>query len=328
VRIENRHFDWSMLVFSALAPGATLLAYCLLWIALGWSDGAYGAMMPAVTAAFFAAQDDPAPNIIAFLIWVSVSVLITGVYLFGILPAIHDFVPLILVTAPYFLLAGLLTTRPKLFLPGMILLANFSSMLSIQNRYIADFSLYVNSSLSTIIGIMFAALMTRLFRSVGAEWSARRLIRQGWQLIAAAAEGKGQSDRDRFMVRMLDLLGLLAPRLAALPEGSDLAAVDMLDEVRMGLNILNLRRARSHLPDVNQGHLNKLLEDVAAHYRAQGRAGKPLPAQTALQAALDTALSQLRGLAPGHARDESLLGLMGLRTGLFPQQQLLQTPQE
>lgn len=318
VRAENRHIDWSMLVFSALAPGATLFVYCLLWITLGWSDGSYGAMMAAVASAFFAAQDDPAPNIVAFMIWVTMSALISGVYLFGILPAIHDFVPLVLVAAPYFLLVGLLTIRPRLFLPGMILAINVASLIAVQNRYIAEFSLYVNSSLSTIIGIMFAAIMTRLFRSVGAEWSARRLVRQGWQLIAAAAEGRGRKDRDRFMVRMLDLLGLLAPRLAALPEESDLAAVDMLDEVRIGLNILNLRRARNHLPDFNQGDLNRLLEEVAAHYRAQKRAGRPLAPQQALQTALDASLSRLRELKPSQARDEALLGLIGLRIGLFP----------
>jgi uncharacterized membrane protein YccC len=66
-------------------------------------------------------------------------------------------------------------------------------------------------------------VMTRLFRSVGAEWTARRLVRQGWTTLAAAFGGFGQQDRQRFAARMLDLLGLLAPRLAATPEGSDIA---------------------------------------------------------------------------------------------------------
>ena len=39
-------------------------------------------------------------------------------------------------------------------------------------------------------------------------------------------------------------------------------------------------------------------------------------------AALETSLSRLRTLPPGHARDEALLGLVGLRIGLFPQQHL------
>lgn len=325
VRVQNRHIDWSMLIFSSLAPGATLFAYCLLWIALGWSAGASGAMMAAVAAAFFAAQDDPTPNMLSFLLWSSLAMVVAGIYLFGILPAFRDFVPLIIVTAPFLLLVGLLTARPRLFLPGMVLVTNFATLLSVQNNYVADFSTFANSSLSTIIGISFAAIMTRLFRSVGAEWSARRLIRQGWQLIADAAQGRGQGDRDRFMVRMLDLLGLLAPRMASLPEESDIVAVDMLDEVRVGLNIINLRRARNALPAQNVDNLNRLLDDVSSHYRAQERAGRPLPPPPALQASLEASLARLDKLEPGLCRDEALLGLIGLRNVLFPRTQSAST---
>ena len=320
----NRHTDWSMLIFASLAPGATLFSYCLLWIALGWPEGSYGAMMAAVAAAFFAAQDDPVPNILAFMVWAAISIVLAGVYIFGVLPAIHDFVPLVIVIAPFFLLAGLLTVRPRLFLPGMILLTNCASLLSVQNpsmldpnQPVGDFSFFVNSSLSTLIGILFAAVVTRIFRSVGAEWSARRLVRQGWRAIALAARGHGKNDRDRFMVRMLDLLGLLAPRLAALSPESDLAAVDMLDEIRMGLNVMNLRRARVHLPADSQDNLNRLLDQVSAHYQAQADAGRPLSPPAELRQWLDAALARLRRLDPGVGRDEALLGLIGLRHGLF-----------
>lgn len=322
VHIGNRHIDWSMVSFSALAAGATMFSYCLIWLALGWPDGASGAMMAGVAAAFFAAQDDPAPNIMVFLNWIVVATLVAGVYLFGILPAIHDFVPLVLVVATVLLPAGLMAVRPKLFLPGMVLVANFATLLAIQNRYEADFTRYVNSSLSTVIGMLFALVVTRLFRSIGAEWSAQRLVRQGWGLLAEAAEGSGSQNRERFMIRMLDLLGLLAPRLAALQPGEDVAGVDLLDEIRLGLNILNLRRARNDLPEVDRAALNRLLGRIAAHYRARQHAGRPLPPPEELRLALETALSHLRTLPPGAMRDEALLGLIGLRQGLFALQPL------
>ncbi|BBD81127.1 FUSC family protein [Aerosticca soli] len=317
IRAGNRHVDWSMLTFSALATGATLFSYCLLWIAIGWSDGASGAMMAAVAGAFFAAQDDPAPSILLFLNGILFATFAAGVYLFGILPALHDFVPLVLVIAPFFLLAGLTAVRPRLFMPGMIVITNFASLLAIQNRYEADFTRYVNGAVSSVLGLVFALVVTRLFRSVGADWSARRLVRQGWRLLAAAAEGHGRQDRDRFMVRMLDLLGLLAPRLAALPADSEVAGVDMLDEVRIGLNILNLRRARAALPPVNQAAINRLLALVAAHYRARIEANRPLPPPPELKQALEASLARLGSLPPGPARDEALLGLVGLRYGLY-----------
>ncbi|MCL2655902.1 MAG: FUSC family protein [Betaproteobacteria bacterium] len=320
---ESRHIDWSMLLFSSSAAGATLFAYCLLWIAIGWSEGASGAMMAAVAAAFFAAQDDPAPNIFIMMNWSIVAILTTGFYLFIVFPLFRDFWPLALAITPGFLFVGLLLSRPSLFMAGMTLVVNVASLMSIQNHGAgADFTSFANSSVATVLGLLFALLMTRLFRSVGAEWSAQRLIRQGWGIIAAAAEGHGRQDRERLMLRMLDLTGLLAPRLAALPEGSEATGVDMLDEVRIGLNILNLRRARNDLPMANHAALDRLLAGVAGYYRACERDGRMLMPPPELKAALEASLSRLHTLPPDKARDEALLGLIGLRFRLFPQQDM------
>jgi uncharacterized membrane protein YccC len=154
-----------------------------------------------------------------------------------VFPAVHDFGLLALVLAVVFLPLGLMLHHPKSALFALPLTVNPAALLSLQNTYSANIQTFLNSSIAMFIGIGFAVVMTRLFRSVGAEWTARRLVRQGWTTLAEAAEGRGQQDRQRFAARMLDLLGLLAPRLAATPEGSDIASVDMLNEARIGLNI-------------------------------------------------------------------------------------------
>ncbi|WP_434031943.1 FUSC family protein [[Pseudomonas] boreopolis] len=313
-----RHVDYGMTLFSALSAGAALMAYCVLWIGIGWEGGGMGAMMAAVTAAFFAAQDDPAPSMLSFLLWATVASVVAGVYQFGIFPAIHDFGMLVLVLAAVFLPLGLMLHRPKTALIALPLTVNLVALLSVQNTYSADIQSFVNSSVAMILGIGFAVVLTRLFRSVGAEWTARRLVRQGWTTLAEAAEGRGQQDRRRFAARMLDLLGLLAPRLAATPEGSDLASVDMLGEIRVGLNILQLRRARLELPERSMHAVDAILDEVAAHYRRQARARRPLPGPAQLRERLDASLGRVGSVAPGKARDEALMGLVGLRHALFP----------
>src|SRR5205823_2631145 len=45
----------------------------------------------------------------------------------------------------------------------------------------------MNSGLALVFGMSAAAVVTGLVRSVGAEWSARRLLRAGWADIAAVA---------------------------------------------------------------------------------------------------------------------------------------------
>lgn len=315
---ESRHVDYGMALFSALSAGIALMSYCVLWIGLGWEGGGNGAMMAAVAAAFFAAQDDPAPSMMSFLVWAVVASVVAGIYLFGIFPAVHDFGLLVLLLAVVFLPLGVLLHHPKTMLFALPLTVNLVALLSVQNTYSANIQSFVNSAVAMFIGIGFAVVMTRLFRSVGAEWTARRLVRQGWTTLAEAAEGRGQQDRERFAARMLDLLGLLAPRLAATPEGSDIASVDMLTEARVGLNILQLRRARLELPERSREAVERILAEIAAHYRRQVAARRPLPGDEALRGRLDASLSRVGGVAACKARDEALMGLVGLRFALFP----------
>lgn len=316
---DARHVDHGMALFSAASAGVALMTYCVLWIGIGWEGGGNGAMMAAVAAAFFAAQDDPAPSMLAFLLWAVVASGVAGVYLFGIFPAVHDFGSLVLVLSLIFLPLGLLLHRPKSALIGLPLTVNLVALLNVQNTYSANIQSFINSAVAMIIGIGFAVVMTRLFRSVGAEWTARRLVRQGWTTLAEAAEGRGRQDRRQFAARMLDLLGLLAPRLAATPAGSDIAAVDMLTEARIGLNILQLRRSRHDLPPASVAAIEAILADIATYYRAQAAQGRPLPAPTGLQARLDASLKRVQTVAAGKARDEALMGLIGLRYALFPE---------
>ncbi|MEA9659184.1 FUSC family protein [Xanthomonas campestris] len=314
---DARHIDYGMAAFSALSAGFALMAYCVLWIGIGWEGGGNGAMMAAVTAAFFAAQDDPAPSMLSFLTWAVVASVVAGIYLFGIFPAIHDFPMLVLVLAAVFLPLGALLHRPKTMLIALPLVVNLTALLSLQNTYNANIQSFVNAAVAMVLGIGFAVVLTRLFRSVGAEWSARRLARQGWRTLAAAADGRGAQDRHQFAARMLDLLGLLAPRLAVAPPGSDLASVDMLTEIRVGLNILQLRRARHGLPPASIAAVDAILADVAAHYRQQVAHKRPLPGPDTLRTRLDASLARVGQVPAGTHRDEALLGLIGLRSSLF-----------
>ena len=166
---DARHIDYGMAAFSALSAGFALMAYCVLWIGIDWEGGGNGAMMAAVTAAFFAAQDDPAPSMVSFLTWAVVASVVAGIYLFGIFPAIHDFPMLVLVLAAVFLPLGALLHRPKTMLIALPLVVNLTALLSLQNTYNANIQSFVNAAVAMVLGIGFAVVLTRLFRWVGAE---------------------------------------------------------------------------------------------------------------------------------------------------------------
>lgn len=308
-----RYRDHGMAIWSAAGAVLAVLVCCTAWIATAWADGATAAMMAAVGCSLYAAQDDPVPRIRGFAIWALVGMLIVAVYKFMILPVVPSFPLLALVLAPPFLIFGWLIARPSTTSIGISLGSNVATLLALQSVYDPDFAAFLNAALSFNFGMIVAVLVTLLTRSVGAEWSARRLMRIGWTALATAAERRGMRDRAQFAGLMLNRIGQLAPRLAAIPQ-SDLHSVDSLAELRVGLNIVDLRRARWGMDRATRRAIDDLLDTFAREFRR--RRGVALAPE--LLERIDHALGKSLALPEGRVRHDALIGLVGMRRGLFP----------
>jgi len=308
-----RHRDHGMAVWSGVGAIIAILICCGFWIGAGWPDGATAPMMAAAACSLLAAQDDPAPGIRDFAGWSIVSIIIVAVYLFAVLPMVSNVEILIVALAPSFLVFGALLARPATAFAGLALAIITTTLLALQSTYSADFAAFANSGLSIVFGLATAAVMTRLTRSVGSEWIARRLIRTNWMTLASAAERRGRGDRAAFAGVMLNRLGLLAPRLAAIPD-SDLRDVDILGELRVGLNIVDLRRARHGLAPRTLLAMDEMLDRLAVAFRSH--AGGPMPPE--LLTHIDLALTEAMTESRDNVREDALIGLVGIRRGLFP----------
>jgi uncharacterized membrane protein YccC len=308
--------DHGLALLSALAAGLAVLLVCSFWIFAGWSYGAGAAIIVAVACSFFAAMDDPAPAILLMIRNAVIVIFVDALYIFLILPRVETFTELMLVLLPAGLVVGVLVSRPETFGTGMVLGAIGSSNLALVNGYQGNFVAYANGALALLAGLMAALVITRLIRSVGAAWSARRLLRAGWRDIAAAAAVHSHQDRAHLTGIMLDRLGLLMPRMAAVSPGADIAAADVLQDLRVGLSAVGLQRGMPFFSSAGQVLVARVLEGVAAHYR-----GNPLrPADPALLEDIDAALTGIaRHVSTAHGRHhrEALLYIVGLRRGLF-----------
>jgi hypothetical protein len=110
---------------------------------------------------------------------------------------------------------------------------------------------------------------------------------------------------------MIDRLGLLMPRLAAVAPGADIAAADVLLDLRVGLNVIGLQHELPRLPAAARGQAGAVLEGVAAHYR-----GNPLQsAPRSLLSAIDAAMRALAGDPARYC--QALMCLSGMRSVLF-----------
>lgn len=309
---QARHVDLGLALRSAAAAVLAMTTASAFWIASGWSDGGFLPVMAAVVCSFFAAIDNPVAPQLAFAKWSLVSVFVSAIYVFAIMPMVQDYETLMLVLMPVLLLAGLVAARPSTMIAGLALASFIPTLIGLQGRYVGDFAAFANGGLALIGGMWWGAAITSAARVVQPEWVARRLLRATWLDLAHAAEQRGQGNRAVFTSLMLDRAGQLAPRIAAGKEWPEMMAA-----IRIGLNVVDLRRARRLSPAFMQSSLDAVLDGLAAEFRT--RAGSRFHRGERLQVAtLDACVTEADALAHGSVRDDMLLGLVGIRLGLYP----------
>ncbi|KIH80501.1 FUSC family protein [Pseudomonas batumici] len=308
--------DRGLMLYSVASTVAAIILASVLWILLGWTDGASAVILAAVACSFFAAMDDPAPQIYRFFFWTALSVIFASLYLFVVLPNLHDFPMLVLAFAVPFICVGTLTVQPRFYLGTLLTIVNTSSFISISGAYDADFLNFANSNLAGPVGLLFAFVWTLVARPFGAEFAAKRLTRFSWRDIVGLTEPATLAEHRHMGVQMLDRLMQHLPRLAM--TGQDTGAA--LRELRVALNLLDLLAYTPRVTGVANGLLKQVVEEVGEYFRACLKARERLPAPAALLMTMDRTRRALgsQGLDDGETRLHLLHALSGLRLALLP----------
>jgi uncharacterized membrane protein YccC len=312
-----------MALLSAFATVVATLACCAFWILTGWPSGAAAPMMAAVLCCFFSTQDDPVPFIKGFLVYTVYSIPVSALYVLAILPAIHGFEMLALVCAPTFLLVGVWIARPATFGRAMPWLFGLCGTLALLDTNNVDIVSFTNGTLAQVLGLVAAAVTTSVLRRVGAGWTARRLLKAGWSELARLGSGERVTSLAEFSARMVDRIGLLAPRLALAavqpnrqPNAHhDLQAIDALRDLRIGLNMTILQDVRSQLGR-GEAALGPLMTQLSRHFALRPAIDRECEAR--LLGTLDNALRAICGGARDSFQTEALAALTGMRRDLFP----------
>lgn len=324
------HLDLGMALWSGAAALIAILVCCAFWILTGWPMGAAAAMMAAIFCCFFASMDDPVPAINGFLAWTLWSMPFGALYVLVLLPLVQDMWTLMAVCAPVFLLLGAFIGRPATVGAALPFLFGVMGTLVMHDTAQADLTSYLNSMSGQLAGIFVAARVTRLMRSVGADWSARRIQRATWRELEDLARLPRPAGRGRaYLLRMVDRIALLAPRVAQ--SGGSVPGVptdDALRDLRIGADLVALQSVRGQLPALAQRPLGPLLSAIGDWLRARidGRPGAldgldapPASLLERLDAALAGLLEAYAGAGDLPPEAHPAAGaLMGLRRNLFP----------
>ncbi|MDM3886088.1 FUSC family protein [Pseudomonas sp. BCRC 81390] len=320
-------FDRGLMLYSVASTVLAIIVACGLWIGLGWNDGASAVILAAVSCSFFAAMDDPAPQIYRFFFWTLMSVIFSSLYLFLVLPNLHDFPMLVLAFAVPFICVGTLTVQPRFYLGTLLTIVNTSTFISIQGAYDADFFTFLNSNLAGPVGLLFAFIWTLVMRPFGVELAAKRMTRFAWRDIVEMTEPATLAEHRHVGVQMLDRLMQHLPRLSQTGQDSGVA----LRDLRVGLNLLDLLAYMPRAGQQARERLSTVIEEVGAHYAACLRTGERLHAPAALlrnmeRARLALNLDEL--YERGDARTHLLHALSGLRLALLPGVEVMLEPAE
>jgi len=239
-------------------------------------------------------------------------------YLFVVLPRVDGYEMLIITLAPALLWMGYIQADPKRSSQALPMFSCFIVAMGFLARFQADFALFVNTGLAQLTGIVATLAVTRMFRSANAAWTARRILRANWGELSQLADIRRPFLADRWTATAVDRLGQVAARMAFAAPGDALHAADGLADLRIGRNIIPIRRALPHVPHDARHRLGSVLAMVARFYGERWRDGHVAPPPDPLRAQIDEALNALLGLGLDEPRRRALRALVGMRCNLFP----------
>ena len=311
--------DHGVAVLAGAATAVAIMLYCAVWILLAWPSGSATAAFAALITCSFAAHDDPSPMIGRYLKATLKTFPLAAFYLFVVLPRVDGYEMLMITLAPALLWMGYIQADPRRSPEALPMFSCFIVAMGFLARFQADFYVFVNTGLAQLGGIVTTLAVTRLFRTASARWTLRRVMRANWTELAVLADIRRPFRSGDWTARSVDRLGQIAQRVVAAPPGDDLHAADSLADLRIGRNVIPVRKALSHVPHDLRHDLGLVLAGIADHYRARTRLSKIVPADVGLLVPIDRSIDGLLAHPLDEYRRQALRALVAMRCNLFPE---------
>jgi uncharacterized membrane protein YccC len=300
---------------AAGAGAAVALTFALavaLWIASGWEQGYSAAMMAGVYFSVYSNSTDPAQMLKSKFVGVFMRLLLGGVYVVLILPAISDFGAMVLALSPALLCSGAMMAIPRFSAMGFNLVIGVMSPSIVDRTFHTDFQLYLNAGIATLTGIYYAMLMVSVTRFLWLDGMVRRTLAAGRRDIARMRY-LNPADILLWRSRMTHRIGLLVLRIAASPVAY--LADEALRDMMTGGVLAQLNQACEEVTGSLGMALQSLVRQVVACYGTMQNATTAVFPET-LRVQIDQCL---REAVESPGTDSSLLLLLtSLRRSLFP----------
>ncbi|MBY0558318.1 MAG: FUSC family protein [Hyphomicrobium sp.] len=144
------------------------------------------------------------------------------------------------------------------------------------------------------------------------------MVRRQWSELESLANARSEPDFGSWTAHALDHAGQIAARIAVTGEGDEEHAADGLSDIRIGRNILHLRRAAAFAHGSIERSIDALLAEVAQLFRRRRLVGDWSPPHDSFWSALDNAIVAIRTMEDDSIRHQALLAAVGIRCNLLP----------
>ncbi|WP_269525218.1 FUSC family protein [Coraliomargarita parva] len=297
VYLATRVFLGCLLTFTLLA---------LFWAATGWSSGSLMLFQAVVILAFCGGSDVADLAILATGRIVVIALAAAGIMSYGLLPLAKDLTSFAFVMALFIFPAGAWTAKNPI---GILITAIAFSSINFQRSYAPySFDVFLDACVANLVGVFVAFTCVKLVRSMGAKHAVERLLWTGRRDIARLTRHSTPRERDSYLNRSLNRIGLLAERMSGTADPEQ--GQRIMRGMRAGACVADLR----YYGNRTEGELRKSLERLLAAFRTELN-------QSAftdrLRARIDETLSTAWGLGIRSARDPFLRSLVSLRLVLF-----------
>ena len=240
-KLIRKHADKGLILLSAFTAFAATLLGCLFWIGTGWKDGASTPMIAAVVCSFFASLDSPVAPMKVFLKGVLIAIVISILYVGLLIPMTVSFESLIICLAPGLLALGLVIANPSTNFIGLIISTQIPGFIGMTHHLKPDLLSIINASISTIVGILLAVIVTAIIRNKRPAWTARRVLRKGVkELLQFTSEIKMNASsllaRQHFVASQIDKINIILPRNKIDPTPGLALGGNLITEIWLGVN--------------------------------------------------------------------------------------------
>jgi uncharacterized membrane protein YccC len=297
-----------------LPMALSLTVVAVFWYLTAWASAPYALLLAFIGCFFLTGQPGILRSGGGLMLCIGTAFAIDFAYLFAVLPRVTAYPVLIAVLALVLIPLGIGVTMT---LAAMLCAAFSLVFLSLQSAYQASFQSSLVGLGASLIGLWVAIVCVYICTYDRPHFVASRLVRALRLEIADVACAPRMPRHERLLPLAVDRMSQLFNALESIPKDDPLHCIGVIDELRIGRNLLIVRREEAHLQPPIRAQAQALRGAIGRAFRQLTTSDSVL---RGLESQVDALIDKVAELKQAPYREQLLAALIGIRFGVAPDQ--------